>query len=88
MYPNLKLQLWRTGLRQNRLAQRLGVDETMLSKIINGFRRPSEDLRKKIALALDSDEAWLFETAERGFPAEPGQTGEPRAVHSVRTRDR
>ena len=41
MYPNLKLQLWRSGIRQNRLAQMLGMDETMLSRIINGFREPN-----------------------------------------------
>lgn len=60
MYPNLKLQLWRTGIRQNRLAQSLGIDETMLSKIVNGFRQPSAEMRGKIALLLKSDEQWLF----------------------------
>lgn len=61
MYPNLKLQLWRTGIRQNRLAQSLGIDETMLSKIVNGFREPSPQMREKIALLLKTDEQWLFE---------------------------
>jgi len=60
-YPNLKLQLWRSGIRQNRLAQMLGMDETMLSRIINGFREPNPQLRSKIAQLLQSDEAWLFE---------------------------
>jgi transcriptional regulator with XRE-family HTH domain len=64
MYPNLKLQLWRTGIRQNRLAQSLGIDETMLSKIVNGFREPSPQMREKIALILKSDEHWLFERTE------------------------
>jgi transcriptional regulator with XRE-family HTH domain len=61
MYPNLKLQLWRTGMRQNRLAKSLGIDETLLSKIVNGFREPSEEIRRQIALFLQSDEQWLFE---------------------------
>ncbi len=61
MYPNLKWQLWRTGIRQNRLAQMLGIDETVLSRIINGFREPSPELRHSIAATLSSDEAWLFE---------------------------
>ncbi len=61
MYPNLKWQLWRTGIRQNRLAQMIGIDETVLSRIINGFREPSPELRHNIAAVLDSDEAWLFE---------------------------
>lgn len=64
MYPNLKLQLWRSGIRQNRLAQMLGVDETMLSKIINGYRLATPELRGKIAEALKSDEHWLFEAGE------------------------
>jgi transcriptional regulator with XRE-family HTH domain len=61
VYPNLKLQLWRSGIRQNRLAQMLGVDETMLSKVINGYRTASPELRGRIADILQSDEEWLFE---------------------------
>ena len=56
MYPNLKLQLWKTGMRQNRLAKSLGMDETMLSKIVNG-----DETRNKIAVLLGSDATWLFE---------------------------
>lgn len=63
MYPNLKLQLWRAGIRQNRLAQMLGMDETMLSKIINGYRSVSPEMRHQIARILQSDETWLFEPA-------------------------
>jgi transcriptional regulator with XRE-family HTH domain len=63
VYPNLKLQLWRSGIRQNRLAQMLGVDETMLSKIINGYRTVSPELRGRIAGILQTDEGWLFEPA-------------------------
>jgi transcriptional regulator with XRE-family HTH domain len=63
MYPNLKLQLWRAGIRQNQFARSMGIDETLLSKIINGFREPREDMKKKIAVALQSDEAWLFQPA-------------------------
>lgn len=70
MYPNLKLQLWRSGIRQNRLAQSLGVDESVLSKIINGFREPSPGLRSQIAELLKSDENWLFETVGAPLEAE------------------
>jgi transcriptional regulator with XRE-family HTH domain len=62
VYPNLKLQLWRSGIRQNRLAQILEMDETMLSKVINGYRVASPELRGKIAGILQSDEKWLFES--------------------------
>ena len=61
MYPNLKLQLWSTGIKQNRLAQMLGMDETMLSKVINGFRQATPEIRKRIAGLLQADEAWLFQ---------------------------
>lgn len=64
MYPNLKLQLWKTGIRQNRLAKMLGVDETMLSRVVNGFREPNEILRGQIATLLQSDEGWLFQSSE------------------------
>jgi transcriptional regulator with XRE-family HTH domain len=61
MYPNLKLQLWKTGIRQNRLSQMLGMDETQLSKILNGFRQPTPEMQERIATLLHSDAAWLFE---------------------------
>jgi plasmid maintenance system antidote protein VapI len=61
MYPNLKLQMWRSGIRQNRLAQLLKMDETSLSRIVNGFRKAGPDVRMRIAAALASDQDWLFE---------------------------
>lgn len=64
MYPNLRIQLWKSGIRQNRLAKMLEMDETLLSRIVNGFRTPSPEFRKKIAELLHSDEAWLFEATE------------------------
>lgn len=66
MYPNLKLQLWRSGIRQNRLAQMLDMDETVLSRIVNGFREPKPELRDRIARVLRSDAAWLFERVDAG----------------------
>lgn len=71
MYPNLKLQLWKSGIRQNRLAHMLGMDETALSKIINGYREPGAELRRFIATILQGDEDWLFQRVdrdERGLP--------------------
>jgi transcriptional regulator with XRE-family HTH domain len=61
MYQNLKLHMWKRGMRQNRLAKMLDVDEALLSKIVNGFREPSADLRRRIALVLDGDADWLFQ---------------------------
>ena len=65
MYPNLKYQLFKTGMRQNRLAKSLGMDESILSKIVNGFREPNPELRQRIAVLLQSDEGWLFERLDR-----------------------
>jgi transcriptional regulator with XRE-family HTH domain len=65
MYLNLKLQVLKTGTRQNRLAQCLDIDETVLSKIINGFREPSPEILARIATALESNEEWLFEPVDR-----------------------
>jgi transcriptional regulator with XRE-family HTH domain len=56
----LKLQLWRVGIRENRLAQLVGIHETVLSKIVNGFREPDPRIRTRIAAILESDEGWLF----------------------------
>lgn len=75
MYPNLKFQIWRTGIRQNRLAQLVGIDDALLSKIVNGFREPNPKVRAKIAALLHSDEAWLFEQVD---PNSNGQNTGPR----------
>ncbi|MBZ5590587.1 MAG: helix-turn-helix domain-containing protein [Acidobacteriia bacterium] len=80
MYLNLKLQLLKTGMRQNRLAQLLAVNESVLSKIVNGFREPSQDMRKRIATLLQSDEEWLFERAEA--PGAPPKNGAEEMVGS------
>jgi transcriptional regulator with XRE-family HTH domain len=64
MYPNLKLQMWRSGVRQNRLARMLNLDETILSRMVNGFRKPCPEMKAKIAAALNSDPDWLFEEIE------------------------
>jgi len=42
----------------------LQMDETVLSRIVNGFREPNSHLRDRIAHLLQSDPEWLFEEAE------------------------
>ena len=74
MYPNLRIQLWKVGIRQNRLARMLEMDESLLSRIVNGFRQPSPDFRKKISTLLQSDEDWLFQVEN----TEPEQIVEPK----------
>lgn len=80
MYPNLKLQLWRSGIRQNRLAQMLGVNETLLSKIINGYREAGPEFRGRVASLLQREEAWLFESAQPGS----GQSNDPPGRNGTR----
>ena len=64
MYANLRLELWKQRIRQNELARWLQMDETVLSKIVNGIRRPNLQLQRQIAVLLNRDEAWLFEAVE------------------------
>ena len=61
MFPNLKLKIFHRGSHQNRLAKTVGIDETVLSKIIHGYRQPTAAQRKLLADFLEADEAWLFE---------------------------
>jgi transcriptional regulator with XRE-family HTH domain len=61
MFPNLKLKIFLRGSHQNRLAKTVGIDETVLSKIIHGYRQPTAAQRKLLADFLEADEAWLFE---------------------------
>ena len=42
----------------------LGVDEALLSKIVNGYRMPNAHMRAQIAKALCRDEEWLFSAVE------------------------
>ncbi len=64
MYPNLKLQLFRSSVRQNFVAREVGIDESILSKIIHGYREPSKEQRQLLANYLAVEEAWLFEKFE------------------------
>lgn len=77
MYSNLKLAIWRSGLRQNRLARELNLDETVLSKIINGYRRPSPEVRALLARFFEKPESWLFEPdpERRGESLQHQRTG-------------
>ena len=68
MYPNLKLQIFKLGIHQNRIARELGIDESVLSKIIHGYREPSISQRELISGYLKVEETWLFEKFE-GAPS-------------------
>jgi len=61
IYPNLKLRIYTTGIRQNRLAKLVGIDGAYLSRIVNGGRVPGQQIRLQIANVLGCDAEWLFE---------------------------
>lgn len=61
IYPNLKLRVYTTGMRQNRLARLVGIDEAYLSRIINGVRVPGKQMQEQIAQVLGCDPEWLFQ---------------------------
>jgi transcriptional regulator with XRE-family HTH domain len=64
MYPNLKLRIFTLGIRQNQMARELKICESQLSKIINGYREPSEAERTLLSQYLAVEERWLFEQHE------------------------
>ncbi len=74
MYPNLKMEIWLSGIRQNRLARELSLDETVLSKVINGYRQPSPRLRALLAQYFDKNEAWLFQVESTPATRKPDKT--------------
>jgi ribosome-binding protein aMBF1 (putative translation factor) len=70
IYPNLKLRVYTTGMRQNKLAKMVGIDEAYLSRIINGVRVPGKQMQQQIAEALGCDADWLFQQATIQSPLE------------------
>jgi transcriptional regulator with XRE-family HTH domain len=68
MYLNIKLQVFRLGFHQIDIAKALGIDESVLSKIIHGYREPSKTQRMQLARYLNAEESWLFEKYDRGGP--------------------
>jgi len=70
VYPNLKMEIWLSRKKQNRLARELQVHETVLSKVINGYRKPTPELRTRLARYFNKAEGWLFQTepAVQGAP--------------------
>jgi transcriptional regulator with XRE-family HTH domain len=81
MYLNLKLQLFRNAVRQNFIAREVGMDESILSKIIHGYREPSKEQRQLLANYLGVEESWLFEKYENVSPARAaGNHGSPHGM--------
>jgi transcriptional regulator with XRE-family HTH domain len=64
MYANLKLHIFKLGIHQNYLAKEVGIADSVLSKIIHGYREPSASERRLLADYLHVEENWLFERFE------------------------
>src|SRR5207249_10220493 len=64
-YTTLFRSLFRSSVRQNFLAREVGIDESILSKIIHGYREPSKEQRQLLANYLAVEETWLFEKLDR-----------------------
>lgn len=64
MYANLKLLIFKLGIHQNFLAREVGIAESVLSRIIHGYREPSARERRALASCLGVDENWLFEKSD------------------------
>lgn len=75
IYPNLKLRVYTTGMRQNRLARLVGIDEAYLSRIINGVRVPGKQMQEQIAQVLGCDAEWLFQQTTIRVPLEMNANG-------------
>ncbi len=45
---NIKIKMRELGIRQIEMAAELGINDSLLNKILNGWRKPSEALSKKI----------------------------------------
>ena len=75
IYPNLKLRVYTTGMRQNRLAKLVGIDEAYLSRIINGVRVPGKQMQEQIAQVLGCDPDWLFQQTTIQVPTNRTENG-------------
>lgn len=75
MYLNIKLQVFRLGFHQIDIAKALGMNESVLSKIIHGYREPSKTQRAQLARYLNAEENWLFEKYDRTRPPDGALPG-------------
>ena len=78
MLVNFKVALADLGERQFALAQRCGIDPTLLSLVIHERREAGPELRSKLALALGVSERWLF--SRRGRPPAVPENSSPQAI--------
>ena len=52
MITKLKIAIDASGLKQKHIARKVGIDETLLSRFVQGDREAPDDVIKKIANVL------------------------------------
>ena len=57
---DLKLELMKRGISQIRMAHDLGIHQSRLSNIVNGWVKPTRDQRRRIANYLGLSVETLF----------------------------
>ena len=62
MQNNIKQVIKEKGIKQTYICEKLGINESVLSLIINGKRKPSQDRIKSLAKALNTPIRVLFPT--------------------------
>lgn len=60
--PNkaLKTAIYTSGMNQRQFSFSMGVSETLVSNIINGFKKPSKNFKKESTVLLNRNEHELF----------------------------
>ena len=60
MNLKLKVKMFETGISQRALSHQLAIDESRLSRIVNGWSDPTPQEQTEIAEALNSQASELF----------------------------
>ena len=71
----LKMRILKSGKKQIALAHEIGVPEPVFSKIVNGWIRPKQSVKNKIAEALNCKPEDIF--------PENGGTEAERAINNT-----
>jgi DNA-binding XRE family transcriptional regulator len=63
----LKIKILESGISQFQLARTVGISDTHLSKIVNGWITPPGDLKSSIAKAIGCNPSDIFPDEAAGF---------------------
>lgn len=63
-FPDLAVHLVRHDVSRTQLARKVGCSNSYISRVMRGHEVPSDEMKARIAEALDSTVAELFTSAE------------------------